>query len=81
MLNLNGSVSRQQFDTNTEPVNIVRVECRQNTEHGTFQSDKVFMTDDGVEHRPNEFQYDYKGCFCKNESDLVLWIYQINNVL
>lgn len=69
-LNLNYSVSRYQFDTDTEPINIVSVTCLVKDD-----GRKVFITDDGVEHRPNDFQYDYKGYFYKNENDLVLWLY------
>lgn len=69
-LNLNYKVSRFQFDNDLEPVNIVSVTCKVKEDNT-----KVFVTVDGEEHNPTEFQYDYKGYFYKNEDDLVLWTY------
>ena len=74
-LNLNGVVTRNQFETNTEPINIVEVVCGRVDSLLSFDGRKVFRTKDGKVHRPKEFQYDYKGYFYKDESDIVLWTY------
>lgn len=75
-LNLNGVVSRSQFDTDSEPVNIVKVVCDRVDSLNSFDGNKVFRTADGKIHRPKEFQYDYKGYCYKDEKDLTLWVYE-----
>ena len=69
-LNLNHEVTRAQFENDSEPENVVEVTCVVKP-----NGSKVFVTGDGAEHNPKEFQYDYKGCFFKNENDLNLWLY------
>lgn len=69
-LNLNYEVTREQFDKGTEPYNVVDVTCVVKPD-----GSKVFVTDDGQEHKPKDFQYNYKGYFYKNETDIVLWTY------
>ena len=75
-LNLNGVVSRAQFDTDSEPTNIVAVVCDRVDSLNSFEGKKVFRTADGKIHRPKEFQYDYKGYFYKLEDDITLWVYE-----
>ena len=74
-LNLNYVVSRKQFETNTQPVNIVEVECCRVDSTTSFEGRKAFKTKDGEIHYPKEFQYDYKGYFFKHEDEITLWIY------
>lgn len=70
MLNLNYNVTRAQFYNDAEPEHIVEATCVVKPD-----GSKAFVTDDGKEHSPKDFQYDYKGYFYKNENDVVLWIY------
>jgi len=76
MLNLNGVVSRSQFDNGEIPTNIVEVVCeRVDSLFSPDGSRKVFRTSDGEVHSAKEFQYDYKGYLFKNEDEVVLWVY------
>ena len=71
MLNLNYKVTRQMFDSDTEPENIVEVICVVRA-----SGRKVFLDKDGNQYEPKDFQYEYKGYFYKNEDDITLWVYQ-----